>query len=216
MEEQTKPGSSAENAGVTIPGVNKPEVNLPEVNPAPVQPDAVRGRGQLLLVALAFAAPLLIALLLRGFGWEPVATRNSGTLVEPPFAIEDIALTLSDGAAYQWQPMEARFHLLVRQPESCDAGCAELADLLHRIWVAQGRRAERLDLLWLGAPPPEATRFRHWIGLRSSPLLDERLAERGVADARILVVDPNGFVMMRYGAEFDPSGLRKDIARLIK
>ena len=137
-------------------------------------------------------------------------------LVEPPFAIEDIALTLSDGAAYQWQPMEARFHLLVRQPESCDAGCAELADLLHRIWVAQGRRAERLDLFWLGAPPPEATRFRHWIGLRSSPLLDERLAERGVADARILVVDPNGFVMMRYGAEFDPSGLRKDIARLIK
>ena len=196
--------------------VNVPEANAPEVNPAPIAEDAVRGRRQLLLIAAAFAAPLLIAMLLRGLGWEPVASRNHGTLVQPPFDISELAITRQDGSAYQWQPLEARFHLLVRQDGACDAGCAQLADMLHRVWAAQGRQAERLDVLWLGGAPPEPTRFRHWVGLQPSAALEAVLAEHGVADAGLLMVDPNGFVMMRYEEGFDPSGLRLDIKRLIK
>src|SRR5690606_40082705 len=112
-------------------------------------------------IAAAFAAPRLIAMLLRGLGWEPVASRNHGTLVQPPFDISELAITRQDGSAYQWQPLEARFHLLVRQDGACDAGCAQLADMLHRVWAAQGRQAERIDVLWLGTSQPETTRLRH-------------------------------------------------------
>ncbi|MEZ5463958.1 MAG: hypothetical protein R3F22_01770 [Lysobacteraceae bacterium] len=196
--------------------MNAPEVNAPDVNPAPVSADAVRSRRQLYLIALAFAAPLLIAMLLRGLGWQPIASRNHGELVQPPFDISAIPMNLQDGGAYQWEPLEARFHLLVRQDGDCDADCAQLADMLHRVWAAQGRQAERVDVLWLGDAPPEPTRFRHWIGLQPSAELEAALAEHGVADARLLMVDPNGFVMMRYEDGFDPSGLRLDIKRLVK
>ena len=155
--------------------------DAPEVNPAPVSADAVRSRRQLYLIALAFAAPLLIAMLLRGLGWQPIASRNHGNLVEPPFDISAIALTRPDGSAYEWRPLEARFHLLVRQEGDCDTGCARFADMLHRVWAAQGRQAERLDVLWLGDAPPAPTQFRHWVGLQPSTELEAALKEQGVA-----------------------------------
>ena len=32
----------------------------------------------------------------------------------------------------------------------------------------------------------------------------------------VYLIDPNGFLVMRYAQGFDPSGLRKDLARLLK
>ena len=196
--------------------MESPEKAPAELNPAPVAADAVRGRRQLLLVALAFASPLLIAMLLRGVGWEPIASRNFGELVEPPLPIRDIPLTLDNGDAYIWQPPDAKFHLLVRQHDACDEACSDFADLLRRTWVSQGRYAERLDLFWFGQPPREDARFRHWIGLQPSTQLEQVLSDAGLGDAKLLVVDPNGFVMLSYEEGYDPSGLRMDIKRLLR
>ena len=33
---------------------------------------------------------------------------------------------------------------------------------------------------------------------------------------RVYVIDPNGFVILRYPAGFDPADLRSDVARLLK
>ncbi len=36
------------------------------------------------------------------------------------------------------------------------------------------------------------------------------------AGTPVYVVDPNGFVVLRYAPGFDPGGLRADLARLLK
>jgi hypothetical protein len=47
------------------------------------------------------------------------------------------------------------------------------------------------------------------------PRVDEitSIGRRGVP---VYVIDPNGFVILRYPPGFDPAGLRADLARLLK
>ncbi|MCW0465993.1 hypothetical protein NB705_003066 [Xanthomonas sacchari] len=39
---------------------------------------------------------------------------------------------------------------------------------------------------------------------------------RDAAGVPIYVIDPNGFVVLRYAPGFDPAGLRADLAKLLK
>ena len=77
--------------------------------------------------------------------------------------------------------------------------------------------ADRVHVLWAGAlpagvsPPPEVRVVRADDGLRAGLA---RWNEAG-GDAAWLV-DPNGFVVLRYAPGFDPGDLRTDLARLLK
>jgi hypothetical protein len=42
------------------------------------------------------------------------------------------------------------------------------------------------------------------------------LAERPRSGVQVWLVDPHGFLVLRYREGFDPSGLRKDLSRLIR
>ena len=53
--------------------------------------------------------------------------------------------------------------------------------------------------------------------LQASPALRAKLP--GVDDPAgipVYVIDPNGFVVLRYAPGFDPGGLRTDLSRLLK
>jgi len=55
--------------------------------------------------------------------------------------------------------------------------------------------------------------------LRADAGLRARLAAGTAAepgDDAVWLVDPNGFVVLRYAAGFDPGDLRTDLARLLK
>ncbi|MCW0416325.1 hypothetical protein NB689_002079 [Xanthomonas sacchari] len=39
---------------------------------------------------------------------------------------------------------------------------------------------------------------------------------RDAAGVPVYVIDPNGFVVLRYAPGFDPAGLRADLAKLLK
>ena len=43
--------------------------------------------------------------------------------------------------------------------------------------------------------------------------LPQAACERGVA---VVLVDPSGYMALRYPEGFDPSGLRKDLGKLVK
>ncbi len=63
-----------------------------------------------------------------------------------------------------------------------------------------------------GLPPMPALRV-----LQDDPAL--RAALPGVDAAGgtpVYVIDPNGFVILRYAPGFDPGGLRQDLAKLLK
>lgn len=182
------------------------------------EPKAVKGRRRmLLLVAVLFAAPLVIAMLLQAVGWHPLQTRNAGTLVEPPVALADAPVRDLAGAPLVWEVAERGWNMLVLAPAACAGDCAAFYDRLHRVWLTQGRHADRVRVLWAGPLPPGAMPYPAMVQVQAGDELLARLPHAADADAAPLyLVDGRGFLALRYAPGFDPSGLRKDLSRLLK
>lgn len=184
-------------------------------------PDADRtARGRLVLVALfvLFFGSALAAGALRFSGWMPAGLRNHGQLLEPPVDLRQARLQLASGEAYPWQP-QARIWRIVAVPPSsgCDAACTTLAAQLDKVWRLFGHNADHVHVLWLGAAPAGATQLPEMRVLRDDPGV--RASLPGASDPAgvpVYVVDPNGFVILRYAPQSDPAGLRADVARLLK
>lgn len=176
-----------------------------------------RSRLTLLLIAAMFFGSFGIAALLRFSDWEPARTRNYGELLDPPVDLSGLPLRTAGGAAYPWQPLQRVWRIAVVPPEHCAAACAELLDALRRVWLSQGRHADRLHVLWFGELPAAAATFAGLRPMRADAALRGRLpAEPADEGAPVYLIDPSGFLVLRYRPSFDPQGLRKDLGRLLK
>jgi cytochrome oxidase Cu insertion factor (SCO1/SenC/PrrC family) len=178
-----------------------------------------RSRMVLLLLAALFAAPLVVAIALHASGWEPSITRNRGELIEPVVDLRDLTLHRADASEYAWEPQARRWRVVVLPDVDCSAACSTLIADLEKVWQLQGRRADRLDVLWFGMLPDDATSFRRLIEMQPDAELRARLPENLVDEAgspAAYLVDPSGFLAMRYAPGFDPGGMREDVARLLK
>lgn len=191
------------------------------MNPNP-HPDATRRRNRGMLVALfvLFFGGMLLAGLLRFSGWRPEGSKNKGEMLQPYGDLRGYTPTLANGGAYGWKD-EPRIWRIVVAPRDCDAAraaeCTRLLADLDKVWRLMTKDADRVHVLWAGAlpvgvaPPPEVRLLRADDGLRAGLA---RWNEPG-GDAAWLV-DPNGFVVLRYAPGFDPGDLRTDLARLLK
>lgn len=176
-----------------------------------------RSRLILLLILVMFFGSFGIALVLHYSGWSPARTRNHGQFVTPPIDLRAITLGRTNGDAYPWRPEAGVWRVLVAAPAGCQAPCAALIDTLRRVWVGEGRFAEDLDVLWVGELPAAAPVFRKLLTIEPDPVLLAALPDSARTDAiPLYLIDPSGYLIMRYEPDFDPSGLRKDLYRLLK
>ncbi len=180
-------------------------------------PGRARSRAVLLLVAAMFLGSFGVAAVLFFGGWKPSHTRNVGEMLQPYPDLREVALQRADGTAWEWEPLDRHWHIVVAPPADCGAPCASLLDALHRVWVSEGRHAEKVEVLWFGDVPAGAAGFPGLVPMRPSDALQQRLPDVATADALpVYLVDPNGYVVLRYPPGFNPSGLRKDLGRVVK
>jgi len=176
-----------------------------------------RNRQLLIAIAVLFLGSFLIAGLLRLSGWRPDQLRNRGELLNPYADLRNAAPVLADGRIYRWTPSARLWRIVVAPPPDCAIACVVLADELDTVWRLFGRHADQVHLLWIGPPPAAAKRNAATQVLRASPALRAQLPRvddpRGVP---VYVIDPNGFVILRYAPGFNPADLRSDVARLLK
>ena len=176
-----------------------------------------RNRIMLVLLALMFLLPVGGASLLHLSGWRPEHTRNHGELLAPPLVLADLTLHRADGSVYAFAPQERRWQIAVVPTPDCGARCTELVAGLDKVWRLQGRRADRLQVLWFGPVPADAVPFRTFVPMRPDAALAARLPGLIEAGAPSLyLIDPSGFLVMRYAPDFDLAGLRADITHLLK
>lgn len=178
-----------------------------------------RRRSRLMLVGVfaLFTLPFFAAALLHLSGWKPSDTRNRGELLSPMVPLQDLQLVRADGTPYAWSPYDRRWQVAVLATPGCAQVCVDLVEGLDKVWQLQGRRADRLDVLWFGAVPDGAVPFRRFVPMRPDADLAARLpglATQGRPSAYL--IDPNGNVALRYGADFDVADLREDVARMLK
>lgn len=177
-----------------------------------------RSRLILLGVVVMFLLPFFAAVVMRFSGWEPDRTRNFGELLDPPLQLQQIPLSRADGSAYVYEPVERRWQVLVFAPTDCGQPCLVLADAIYRVWLGEGRKAAKVRVLWFGQVPMGIAEYSGFIPMRQSAELLAAMPGFPPSEAGLPVylVDPSGFLVMRYAPGFDPSGLRRDLGRLIK
>ena len=186
----------------------KPPVSNPQRN---------RNRLVLVLIAAIFFLPMLVAGVMRFTDHHPQANRQHGELLDPPADLRALAPTLLAGGAYRWNPAERIWRIAVAPPVNCGKPCVTLAMELDLVTQLFGRHADRVHILWIGEAPEVFLKIRAARVMRDDPAL--RLGLPRVDDPAgvpVYVIDPNGFVVLRYAPGFDPSHLRQDMSRLLK
>lgn len=175
-----------------------------------------RGRLQLLLLVAVFLVPILLALLLNAGGWVPAPERQHGELLQPPLDLRGESLALAGGGSYAWTPEARLWRVVALPPSNCDDACVQAAADVDKVWRLLGHNADRVDVLWAGRWPEGVQRPTTLRLLQPDPTLRARLAPAGGTGTSVHVIDPNGFVVLRYPAGFDAAGLYADLKRLVK
>lgn len=181
-----------------------------------------RNRIALLAVVAVFVLPILVAMWIARSDRIPGATGVHGEMYDPARDLREVTIEPVDGSAYAWNPQERTWRILVVAPARCDTECVDLVAGLDKVWRLFGRNAERVHVLWACAdeacmPPPGASLPDTFVRIRPGAAL--RAALPGVDDpggTPVYVLDPNGFLVLRYAPGFDPSGLRRDVGKLVR
>lgn len=186
-------------------------------SPSPDPAQTRRGRWMLIALFLLFFGSVFGAGVLRFAGWQPAGLRNHGELLQPPGDARAIVPRLADGGEYRWNPGERVWRIALAPPADCAAECVKLAQDLDKVWLLFGHNADDVEILWIGtlpagAPQPPSLRVLRPDAelLATLPRLDDP------AGVPVYVIDPHGFVVLRYAPGFDPAGLRADVSKLLK
>ncbi|MBU6336165.1 MAG: hypothetical protein KGS47_17380 [Chloroflexi bacterium] len=178
-------------------------------------------RQRLVLLGLfaAFVTPFVVGWALFATGWRPERVHPHGVLVEPAPVLR----------APQWSgllggdPAPGQWTLAMLAPAECDDACRKTLWLMQQIESTQAREADRVQRAVLVADVPSGSlrdaveqigQTRIWRGPLSA--LRAALPEAGPGGARLAIIDPQGNLMMVYPDAFDPSGVRRDLERLLK
>ncbi|MBP6749448.1 MAG: hypothetical protein KA144_07405 [Xanthomonadaceae bacterium] len=189
---------------------------------ASAAPQRTRNRAMLLAIFALFFGGFVLAGILRFSGWRPEGMKNRGELLDPPGDLRGVAAQTLDGADYRWNPGERIWRIVVAAPKVCDAPCAKLATDIELVRELQAQNADRVHLLWIGpfpegTPPEGARRSPALRMLQDAPALRASLPRLDDPKGTpVYVVDPNGFVILRYAPGSDPGDLRADLAKLLK
>ena len=183
-------------------------------------PDSTaRRRNRLLLIVIValFFGGLLLAGALRFSGWRPTHLVNKGELLQPYGDLRRVTFAYADGRPYAWQQDGERIWRVIVPAADCGAACAPLATRVDRVWRLLGHNADQVQILWVGAYPAGAPKPDTLRLLAPSPALLAALPRhddpKGVP---VYVMDPNGFVILRYVPDSAPADLRNDLAKLLR
>lgn len=192
-------------------------------------PEQVRRgrRTAMLLFGLGFG-PMIFATIMFYTGWlNPAGHTNNGALIQPPVPVQSLNLESASGKplADRFGPdqADAKWMLMV-VANDCDANCEQLLYLTRQVNIALGKNANRVSRAAALGNVSDDLKARWSEEYR----VMERLAPIGggapawpeaidpKAEPSILLVDPFGNVMMRYGTDNTGKDMLKDLKHLLK
>ena len=186
---------------------------------------------QLVLLALLFLVPPIAAYFLFYTDFRPSSGANYGQLISPAKPITDVLLATPDGQQFKFSDLRQKWLLLYLGRSKCSEACSDNLYKIQQVRLAQGKNTERVVSVYIApeqAVQPEidniSGKYPGILLLLAQPDAFVELVEQfdDHAEAtlqkseRVYIVDPLGNLMMRYDAGADPSGMRKDLKRLLK
>ncbi|MDT8409057.1 MAG: hypothetical protein RQ741_05615 [Wenzhouxiangellaceae bacterium] len=178
----------------------------------------------LIMLFALFLGPVVLAIVLHSewIDWQAAPNRAHGTLIKPVQALGPFELVDAAGNGRDIGDLEGRWWLMMIHPDRCDADCMEKAILLRQIRLAQDRNRKDVGLAFMTAAQMPESRVDEIQAIDPSWVIFD-----GQAGAQLMrrfpnaesgafyIVDPDGNIMERFDPTTDPTGIRKDLDRLL-
>ena len=187
---------------------------------------ADRRRARILLAGtfLIFFLPVVGAWLLNVYApdWRPFGMVNHGTLVQPVRPVSAVQLRHFGGTPIDPGYLSERWTLVHLLDGDCGQSCMDALSRSRQVQRALGDDMYRVQLLLVRAAPVVARLAELPAGVDSAVADSDWLAHFTATnagagpDAGIYLVDPQGFLMMRYPQDVGRRGLLADLERLLK
>lgn len=179
-----------------------------------------KGRRTLLWLALVALAPI-VASYATYYWFTPDRRVNYGELLAAGPAAP-VAGALDDGRPFALADLRGKWVLMVVTGADCTDACRRALYATRQARTIQGREQDRVARVWLhpaGAPPPSAQLRDTQPGLAIAGATQDSLAQLPLDPGgapTILLLDPRGNLVLRYGADPDIKRLAADLARLLR
>jgi hypothetical protein len=183
-------------------------------------PNRAKGRRTLLLIALVAFAPV-IASYVAYYWFTPTKRVNYGELIGP-VPVPAIVGVRDDGTSFDLATTRGKWVLLIASTASCDQSCRQALYATRQARTIQGRERDRVARVWLrpnGSPAAgteTATDDGALVTAFAEPTVTTRLPLSPGDATTILILDPRGNMVLRYGANPDIKKLSKDLDRLLR
>jgi hypothetical protein len=183
-------------------------------------PRPAGSRKVLLLLLALFAMPIAIATALLGFGWRP-ASKPHGELIVSSQPLPFEGLRAANGTPLPTDLLAGHWTLLVAENGPCSDECQVRIDTVRRLHVALNKHMPRVRRVWLSPAPGSdvqlpALQARYpdlVVAAPASPAWQALLSE---SHSPLIVIDPAGRTVLKYGEPFDAKGALEDLQRLLR
>ena len=178
-----------------------------------------RARLKLVTIMALFVLPIAASYIAFHF-FRPEAKANYGELLRPPASITTAQFRRAGGGDFRFEELRGKWVLIASDSGACPESCTAKLTLMRQVRLMLGRNAGRVERVFVAddtqalaagiLAPYEGT-------VAITPPQGMALPLAPVNDrAHFYLVDPRGFVMMRFPAGADPRRLFKDLERLLK
>jgi len=150
-----------------------------------------------------------------------------GSLINPPRQLENVSLLRVNERSTEQVSLYGKWSMLFFVDGPCAAECEESLYRLRQIRLATGRRMQRIQRIAI-IDEVESLRFSDNLSenypgqlyVSRKDLGEDFLQQfqRLELDDKsaIFLIDTRGFLMMRYPGDTDPSGIIRDLSRLLR
>ena len=203
------------------------------------------GRRVVARVAALSSLPFVLATLLWHLGWQPGRAINHGELLAtadrplrqlqesdlakwiappaplPPQKISGNATLPVAGPATK--PVFGHWLLAVAVPAECTQPCLDQLHLARQVQVSLNKNMARLQRALIGPQLADnatlaavQSRWPDLLIAQANATGWQTLGGDALDQPQLLLIDPQGVLVLRYAPTPDPKGLRRDVERLLK
>lgn len=169
-----------------------------------------KGRLMLLLLVVVFSLPVVIGLYLYTSGYR-MGGQSHGQLLHPPQKL----------TAHMTMDWQGKWRLVYVTAAGCTGECSAMLHRLRQLHASMAKDIDRLQRVWVidgkadeEVVAPLRRQYPDLLIMNDAHAVAMQFSRvGGVGD--VFLVDPLGNLMMRYPAGAEPSGIRKDLVRLL-
>ena len=187
------------------------------------------GRRTLATLMVICVAPMAIAWWMYSctdYGRDGGAYSH-GILISPPVQLPNAALQ-DPGSPARQATLHGRWNLVALHSGECREECARKNYTMQQLWLAMGESNSRLQRVLFLAPDAvagiaSAAQYRGQLVLEREAdyagiwqIFKMAGIEAAQIEAGFFIIDPQGYLIMRYPADADPGGILKDLKRLFR